>query len=153
MSEETPKPPSGAANRRKRYERLEAAAASDVPDDGKWARDFQKAGKPDLENPDTDLSYVRKLQMIALRQMATTPFPSIAQQGTWRRIREMSAVVGMTSNRASLEARVKKLQKSLGERQQVSTIIEVPGSSITKPDTARGGSKGPRPIPEDPLVQ
>jgi hypothetical protein len=53
-------------------------AASPPPaEDEAWAREFvERAGKSDLANPDTDLAYVRKLQLIVLDQMAATPHPS-----------------------------------------------------------------------------
>lgn len=147
---------SGAAKRKAKHEAADFAeqqardAAGFPQDNGKWAEDFQAAGSPDLENPETDLAYTRKLQLIVLKQMATTPFPTVAQKNTWARIREMSATVGMTSSRAALEATVKKLRKQLEERAQAATVTEVAGGSITKPPTARGGQRGPRPLPPDP---
>lgn len=150
----TRKPLSGAAKRRKKHEREEAAErAASVEDDGKWAKDFEVAGKPDLENPGTDLDYVRKLQLIVLHQAATTPHPTKAQTATWSRIREMSAVVGMTSNRAQLEAKVRRLEKLLAEKKQDSGIVKVvPGSKVKKPPTARGQSTGPRVVPDGASV-
>lgn len=145
MTDEAPKPPSGAAIRRKAREREEAARAGE-PDDGKWAEEFETAGQPSLDDPGTDLDYTRRLQLIALRQMATTPFPTVAQEKCWRRIREMSAVVGMTSNRAQLEASVRRLKKQLEARQQSGSVVEVAGSSVKRPPTARGGPRGPRPV-------
>lgn len=145
----------GAEKKRRKRERQEAEAPVALPeDDGKWAADFRAAGKPDLENPGTDLDYVRKLQLIALHQMATTPFPSAAQRNCWQRIREMSAVVGMTSNRAQLEAQVRRLEKALAERRQSGAIVKVQkGSVVKRPSTARGAAPpGPRAVPEDATV-
>src|SRR4051794_32232292 len=103
---DSPKKPSGASNRRKKHESEAAANPDTEPDGGDWAQAFRAAGDPDLENPETDLDYTRKLQLIVLQQMATTPFPPRAQQDCWRRIREMSATLGMTSSRAALESTV-----------------------------------------------
>lgn len=129
-----------------------ASAGGDMPkDDGKWAREFEEAGKPDLENPGTDLDYVRRLQLICLRQMATTAFPPIAQQDAWRRIREMSATVGMTSNRSQLEAKVKKLEAALKARMQAGAVRIEPGDARLKSPNARGVPRGPRAIPPDAL--
>lgn len=122
-----------------------------LDDDGKWAEAFVEAGLPDLENAGTDLDYVRKLQLICLRQMACTAFPTLGQQNLWRRIKDMSATVGMTSNRAQLESKVKKLTKALEKHQQPSTIQEVKGSSIVWPSNARGGMTGPRSV-SDPIT-
>lgn len=157
----TGKPISGAKGRRRKHEKTDAVVAAgartdDAPpkDDGRWARDFEEAGKPDLENPGTDLDYVRRLQLICLRQMATTAFPPIAQQEAWRRIKEMSAVVGMTSNRAQLEAKVRKLEAALAERKTHGSIVKTQtGASIKRPPTARGATPpGPRAVPEDATV-
>ena len=148
--------PSGASKRRAKFELdalIDQQARDDAgapPDDGKWVEDFRKAGKPDLTNPETDLDYTRKLQLIVLYQMATTPFPSRAQAAVWRSIREMSATVGMTSSRASLESTVKRLRKQLDERSQVGTVDERPVAGLAKPDTARGQRRGPRPLEPDP---
>lgn len=168
MPDDTPKRkyPSGASKRRKKYEAQDREVAAlgrsqgttqsgpTCPcdchnDDGKWAEDFKAAGNPDLENPETDLAYVRKLQMICLRQMTTTPHPSVAQQNAWRRIGEMSKGCGMTSSRAALEVTVKKLRKQIETRRQGGTIIEGPVNTIVRPPNARGGARGPRPLPPD----
>lgn len=161
---------SGAQKRRERFERDEAAAAEvverarelgipvagavDDDEDGlgddAWSKEFLEAGPIDLENPDTDLAYVRKLQLIVLRQMATTPHPSKAQQDAWRRIREMSAVVGMTSNRAKLEADLRSLKKQLAQYQEQSGALKVmKGSEVKRPPTARGRTRGPRALPPE----
>lgn len=130
-----------------------AAAAPESPNDGPgsaFAEEFQDAGELDLDDPGTDLSYVRKLQLIALRQMATTPDPPPQQQALWKRIREMSAVVGMTSNRAALESEVKRLRGLLEDQKtKLGTAKMVPGASVPLPATARdsGRSRGPRPLP------
>lgn len=124
--------------------------SSDDGDPGDFAAAFRDAGDPDLDDPGTDLSYVRKLQLIALRQMATTQDPPPQQQALWKRIREMSAVVGMTSNRAALEAEVKRLRAVLeDQRAKLGTAKMVPGASVPLPATARdsGRSRGPRPVP------
>src|SRR5690349_2344315 len=73
---------SGAQKRRERREREEAATdevlsrARDLgipiaggdedepPGHQAWAAEFTAAGDPDLDNPDTDLAYVRRLQLI-----------------------------------------------------------------------------------------
>lgn len=129
-----------------------ALAASPPPEDdpNDFAADFRDAGDPDLDDPGTDLSYVRKLQLIALRQMATTQDPPPQQQALWKRLREMSAVVGMTSNRAALEAEVKRLRAVLEDRKaKLGTAKMVPGASVPLPATARdsGRSRGPRSVP------
>lgn len=162
----TGKEPSGAQKRKRRYAKTDVliatgAAGAPLPDDGdpfappnddgKWAKDFENAGTPDLNNPGTDLDYVRKLQLIVLRQMATTPFPTVAQQNAWRRINENSRTVGMTSNRAQLEATVRRLKKALEEKRQDSGIVKVVhGSKVAKPKTARGQVPfGPRAAPDE----
>ncbi len=155
---QTGKEVTGAAKIRKKHEKNEAQVASrsrNREDDGKWADEFKEAGTPDLENPGTDLDYTRKLQLICLRQMATTPFPTLAQMECWRRINEMSKSVGMTSNRAQLEASVKKLGKALkAQTVQAGAITIVPGHTVKKPSTARGMSPpGPRAIPPDALPE
>lgn len=128
---------SGASKRGRAYAaRAEAELAENDP--CLWAEDFKVAGEPDLDNPEMDLSYVRKLQMISLRQAATTPRPSLLQQAAWRRIREMAAVVGMTSNRAALEGKVKKMQTLLDQKHQSSAVREESGARIKRPTTARG---------------
>jgi len=158
---------SGAEKRRRAKEKRIAALVAEltelgyqapvqqpaVPADPEdFAADFQEAGDPDLEDPGTDLSYVRKLQLIALRQMATTQDPSPQQQALWKRIREMSAVVGMTSNRAALESEVKRLRALLEDRKaKLGTAKMVTGASVALPATARhsGRARGPRPLPDD----
>lgn len=166
---------SGAQRRKQQYEREEAAAkaagtkkvgkraapqrdpASPTPtddnDDGdEWAEEFEEAGQIDLNNPDTDLDYVRKLQLIVLRQMAMTAHPSKAQQDTWRRIREMSAVVGMTSNRAKLEADLRALKKTLAHYQEQGGALKfAKGDELKRPPTARGRKRGPRLLPPGEL--
>jgi hypothetical protein len=127
-------------------------AIADSRDSGRWAKVFGRAGEPDLENPETDLAYTRKLQLLVLHQMATTPKPTLRQQECWKRIREMSAVVGMTSSRAALEAKVRKLTKMLADRNVPGTVTEVAGSSVAKPPTARGGPRGPQRLPDDPTL-
>jgi hypothetical protein len=151
-----PKPkrkyPSGASKRRKAHEKVDAYVATRNAyrkDTGRWASEFKKAGEPDLENPGTDLSYVRKLQLIVMRQMATTPFPTIAQQEAWRRIREMSAVVGMTSKRAELESTVKRLEQELRAARPEGAVKWVEGP-VAKSPNARGAPTGPRPVKDEP---
>jgi hypothetical protein len=159
---------SGAQKRREKREREEAARAGVIAqakdlgikvsageeppeDDGEWAQEFEEAGDVDLENPDTDLAYVRKLQLICLRQMATTANPSRQQEAAWRRIREMSAVVGMTSNRAKLEADVKALKAALKKHEERGSAMNIgAGASIPKSPGARGQRRGPRPLPPEP---
>lgn len=152
---------SGAQRRKQRMEREEAkAAVPPAPSPAEellppaavahWAKEFTEAGRPDLENPDTDLAYVRKLQLICLRQMATTAQPPKEQQDAWRRIREMSAVVGMTSNRAKLEAEVRSLKKAMAHYQQQGGAMKLEkGSDVPRPSTARGRRRGPRLLPTD----
>lgn len=142
---------SSAASKRAKTAR---ELGTESPDDGSWAKEFEKAGEPDLENPGSDLDYVRKLQLIALRQMVTTPYATVRQRECWRHIKEMSATVGMTSNRAQLEAKVKRLEAALKARQDAgNTIVRVEkGSKIKRPPTARGQQlPGPRDIPKDAL--
>lgn len=155
---------SGAQKRKRKHAKAEALVAAgasapppdddDAPkrDDGAWAKEFEDAGKPDLENPGTDLDYVRRLQLICLRQMATVAFPPIAQQEAWRRIKDMSATVGMTSNRAQLEAKVKKLEAALKARTQIGAVHMEPSTNVEKPANARGMRRGPRPIPPDAVA-
>jgi hypothetical protein len=154
LDEEGRSTKSGAAGRRKRREKEEAAEEALSPDDGAWANEFKEAGSPDLTNPGEDLDYVRKLQLIALRQMVTTPKPTPRQRECWRSLKEMSAVVGMTSNRAQLEAKVKKLEAALKARAESGNAIArvEPGSKVKRPSTARGSAPpGPRAIPLDAL--
>lgn len=118
-----------------------------------WAVEFERAGVPDLDDVGLGLSYVRKLQMIVIRQMAVTPFPGPAQRETWKRIQAMGATIGMTHNRAGVESEVKNLKAMIAERKQgTSFVTEESGSKIAKPSTARGQRRGgPRPIPADAL--
>src|SRR5262249_52996451 len=123
------------------------------PDEEKWAQEFGEAGPPDLENPDTDLAYVRKLQLIVLRQISRTPNPSKEQQAAWRGIREMSAVVGMTWNRSKLEAELRALKQALSKYQEQGGAIKiVKGGAVARPSTARGRKRAPRP-PENQAPQ
>jgi hypothetical protein len=162
---------SGAQRRRREHEREEKAARATarakargggrgnaesdtapapLDEDDSWAQEFEEAGEPDLANPDTDLDYVRKLQLIVMRQMATTARPSKPQQDAWRRIREMSAVVGMTANRAKLEAEVRSLKKMLSQYQQMGGAIKLEkGSDVPRSPTARGRRRGPRLLPPE----
>lgn len=149
---------SGAARRReKKAEEREKKAEREAleGENPAWAEEFRQAGKPDLENPDTDLDYVRRLQLVALRQMATTPFPTAAQTQCWQRIKDMSATVGMTSNRAALEAKVKRLEGQLKSRREAGGAAKVvKGSEVQRPETARGGRTGPRSVaPAEPPSQ
>jgi hypothetical protein len=145
------------AQKRQRKVALDAEIEQSRDEDrGEWARAFKRAGKPNLDDPGTDLDYTRKLQLIVLEQMATEPFPTPAQRETWKRIREMSAVVGMTSNRAQLESKVRKLQGALAARRDTAAgaLRMEPGAKIKKPKTARGMSPpGPRAIPPDAVVE
>jgi hypothetical protein len=118
-------------------------------DSGVWAEDFRKAGGPDLDNPGTDLDWTRKLQLICLHQMATTPFPTTRQQDCWQRIRAMSAVVGMTSNRAQLESKTKKLEKMLTEKSQGGGVRFEDGAKVAKSPNARGKQMTPRIVQDD----
>lgn len=130
----------------------EKKSAEREQDDGKWAAEFLEAGDPDLANPDTDLDYIRKLQLVVTRQMARTPFPTSAQIETWKRIKEMSAVIGLTSNKAKLEAKIRKLEGLFAQQRQAGAVRWEPGASIKKPPTARGGARGPRPLPDGLLL-
>lgn len=142
---------SGAADRRRKRKKEEAERQREVNenDDGIWAGEFKEAGTPDLENAGTDLDYVRKLQLIALRQMATTPFPTLKQENLWRRIREMSAVVGMTSNRSQLESRTKKLEKQLANTQQGGGVRIEAGARVKRSPNARGQKTAPKLAPPE----
>lgn len=144
---------SGAANRRRAFAKEEGEEDERAGgDDGEWAKEFDQAGRPDLENAGADLDYVRKLQLICLRQMVTTPRPTSRQRECWRSLKEMSAVVGMTSNRAQLESKVKKLEAALKARADAGNAIvrSEPGSKVKRPPTARGSAPpGPRAIPPD----
>jgi hypothetical protein len=154
LDEEGRSTKSGAAGRRRAREKAEAAEEAASPDDGAWAEEFKSAGAPDLENPGQDLDYVRKLQLIALKQMVTTPKPTPRQRECWRSLKEMSAVVGMTSNRAQLEAKVKKLEAALKQRADTGNNIArvESGAKVKRPPTARGAAPpGPRAIPPDAL--
>jgi hypothetical protein len=116
-----------------------------------WEREFLQAGEPDLENPDTDLSFTRKLQSIVLRQMARYTRPSKTQQDVWRRIREMSAVVGYTVNGSKLEADVKALKRKLDAFEDKSTALSreaQSGASKTAPPPDPHVEIGPVKLPE-----
>lgn len=146
----------GAEKKAKKRELLDEAAREEADDaDVSWAEDFKQAGEPDLENAGTDLDYVRKLQLICLKQVATTPNPTKAQTACWARIKEMAAVVGMTSNRAQLETKCKKLEKALSARTanaHAGIARLEPGAKVKRPSTARGAAPpGPRAIPPDAL--
>ncbi len=137
---------SGAARKRRKRELAKLDAPGE--DTGKWALEFKRAGKPDLENPETGLLYTRKLQLIAAMQMATTPFPSAAQRECWKRIDAMSKAIGMTHSRSALENTIAKLRKQLDDRLAAGgTVVEEAGSDVPKPLTARGAPRGPRAVP------
>lgn len=147
------KQPPGNVSRRKAKEKKEYLLRTPSEyraDKGEWAKDFEACGKPNLAEPGTDLDYTRKLQLTVLYQMATTAFPTIAQQAAWKRIKEISAVIGMTSNRAQLESKVKRMSEQLATQTQIGTINEVSGKGFKKNPEARGGMTGPKLIEELP---
>ncbi len=141
------KQPSGAAGRKKKHDKnREEQIQSDAEDGGKWAEAFKAAGSPDLNNPDTDLDYVRKLQLIATEQMVTTPFPTYRQEQCWRRLKEMSAVVGMTSNRAALESKVRRLEAELRSTRAQGAVVIKPGAEVKRSPRARGQKTPLKPV-------
>lgn len=148
---------SGAEKARRRLakeqELIDAEEAEIGDDRPKWSLEFDKAGDPDLEEFGLGLGYVRKLQMIVIKQMAVTPFPGPAQRETWKRIQAMAATIGMTHSKAGVESEVKAIKAMLADRRQATTFVaEIEGSKVAKPATARGQRRGgPRPIPQDAL--
>ena len=119
------------------------------PPELQWAEEFSGL-KPDLTCPETDLLYVRKVQLTVLRQQTTTPNPTKEQVAYWDRIMRMCATVGMTHPRSVLEAKVRELTNKLAAAQSQSGATKIEdASTITRPTTARGGRgrRGPRPLP------
>ncbi len=141
MSVENGKP-SGAARRKEK--RLKSDAELDSETGGGEA--FDVLGEPDLDDPATALEYVRRAQLIAFSQICKSR--TLPQRERWRLIKELSAVVGMTSNRSALESRTAKLEKMLKAKQQAGAVRDERGP-VAKPATARGQRRPPKIVPAD----
>jgi hypothetical protein len=153
-----PGPPAAASTKpRPGAARGPAAAAAAAPraeqfDRPPWALEFEAVGMPDLEQPEGGLDYVRKLQLVALRQRVTTHRPDPEQVATWRGIADAARAIGLTQNRTALEqlaAEVKRALSRTGE--QTGAVRRRAAHGFTRPPTARGGgrTRGPRPVPRD----
>lgn len=124
--------------------------APSVPDAGDdadaWAREFEEAGQPDLDDPGAALTYVRRLQLVALRQQVTTPRPSPEQIAVWKRIEAQTKALGMTQNRVELEERVGRVEGMLETTaQSAGPVKQRSSSALHRPPTSRGGSRARRP--------
>lgn len=118
--------PSGHAKRqRARDKQLEAlrAAATKLgmvvvakgavlapTDDG--AAEFAELGRPPLDNPAVAMGWVRKVQLIALRMAVTAPSSdAVRERLKWAK--DLSAAIGMTHSKSSMEERLLDLEKRL----------------------------------------
>ena len=129
-----PKRLSGFARRKVVKERLERRLTSEVRD----PRAYEKLGEPPVDDPATGLEYVRKVQLIALSEIARA---KLGQLEKWRLIKDMGATIGMTHNRAALETRLASLERKLRDKRQLGGAMRVEvGTSVKRPSTARGAS-------------
>lgn len=101
---------------------------------------YARLGEPPVDDPATGLEYVRRVQLTALAEVARSTLPQLEK---WRLIKDMSATIGMTHNRAALEARLKKLEGKLREQRQAGAVRLEPGASVQRPPTARRGRRQP----------
>lgn len=139
----SPKRPSGAAKRKAAREKKDAELDGEVG----GSEDFEVLGDPDLTDPSTALEYVRRAQLIAFGQICRSK--TIPTRERWRLIKEYGAVLGMTHNRAELEARTKKLEGLLKAKQAAGAVRFERG--VKKPPTARGGAPAPlKPVDDGP---
>jgi|SRR5215831_15930199 len=141
------KQPSGAQNRKRARERANAAAK---PGQRDWSKEFADLGEPDLEDPSSALVYARRVNLLCIRMVATSPFLTLADQARLRMLKDFIATLGMTHSRSTIEGRVKSVEAKLaGARKRTGAIKLEPANAIARPETARGrrGARGPRPLP------
>lgn len=105
-----------------------------------------------LEDPDLALEYGRRALLISLDQIChSRNLPTLER---WRLIKDFTATLGMTHNRAAIESRTKKLEGALRERKANAGVVKVEsGKTVKRPATARGSAPpGPRALPDDASV-
>lgn len=158
------KPKSGAQKRREKMERSERARADLVAqaedlgmtiegqaDELAMIAEFAAVGRPSLEDPGTDLAYTRKIQLTMLAQRTRVLRPSPELRELWRDLDKMCATIGMTHERAVLEAKVRQLEKQLtAAKERAGSVTLESGAAIDVPATARGQRRGPRSVPDEP---
>lgn len=134
---------SGAAKRRAAKDALGIRLASEVADPAAYT----VLGKPPVDDPATGLKYVRQVQLVALGEIAGA---RLGQLEKWRLIKDMSATIGMTHNRAALEERLKRLELSLKEQRRSGAVRIAPASEIARPATARQIESAPPAVQDEP---
>lgn len=111
-----------------------AATAQGVTVPG--AADFARLGQSPVGNPAEGVAHVNDVLMVALDQVIR--HPSIDCLTRWRWIKDFAAVIGMCRDKASEQARIKKLAESMGQVSAAGAPRGAKGlAGISKPTTAR----------------
>lgn len=143
----TTKKPSGAAYRKMRKKRAaERSEGAGEADDG--AGVFAALGPPPLDDPETAMSWVRRYQLTALHVAATKPMTDALRERI-KNIKEICATVGMTQSRSDLEEIASRCETLLEGARPRGAVNMQPTTGLTRPPTARGGKRGPKPLPPE----
>lgn len=131
------------------------APQSSDPERPAWAEEFEDAfdfSGVDLDDPQLAMRCVRRAQLIAFRQRATTPTPTPEQLAVWKGIETQSKAIGATRMTSELEDIAAKVERLLSGTRQTTAAKATPTTSLPRPPTARGGarSRGPQLVDRPP---
>lgn len=129
-----------------------AAADSDRP---AWAEEFEEAfdfSGQDLDDPQLAMRCVRRAQLIAFRQRATTPNPTPEQLAVWKGIESQAKAIGATRISSEMEELAGRIEEFLRGAKRTQAATATPTGALPRPPTARGGSRsrGPQLVESRP---
>src|SRR5688572_5048741 len=101
------KQPSGAQNRKRARLAKEASRKVKLP-----VSDFRALPFPDLNDLNDGLVYARNCGLVALHQIVNTSNDELDPLTRWKLIKDFIATLGMTWQRSSAEAKLKKLTEA-----------------------------------------
>lgn len=124
--------------------RAPAASAGPESDRPAWAEEFEEAfdfSGQDLDDPQLAMRCVRRAQLIAFRQRATTPNPSPEQLAVWKGIESQAKAIGATRMSSEMEELAGRIEDFLRGAKGTSAARTTATTSLPRPPTARGGSR------------
>lgn len=109
-----------------------------------WAQEFEDAfdfSGQDLDDPQLAMRCVRRAQLIAFRQRATTPNPTPEQLAVWKGIESQAKAIGATRMSSEMEELAGRIEEFLRGAKTTAAARTNSTASLPRPPTARGGSR------------
>ncbi|GAC1660293.1 MAG: hypothetical protein PVS2B1_17140 [Candidatus Dormibacteraceae bacterium] len=148
------KKPSGAQNRRRARERSQALEAERIAnDDDPVTAEFEQLGRPDIDDPVTQLEWARKALGLCAWMAMTFPLTESLRERI-KCVRELAFVMGTTHARSLVERRLKKLEKDHGVHRNEgkndgAAVSATSGSALRTGRKAERRGALSRPVPGD----